>query len=157
MCWIQANLAALGQQMTKSMVGMLETAYPLPNTRPSDRHTTTDPISSQLPPGDHHRCPPSLTPQTPDYPSPAHILPVFQVAAGGPSVHRDSTKSPSRQRDGAEPRVGVAMGRHDSTRYSEPVPSTVETLLTADAPTPFGQPCSFSLVRYSVLVAGRSC
>jgi hypothetical protein len=68
----------------------------------------------------------------------------FQVTAAGLSVHRDSTESPSRPRDGAEPRVGVTMGRHDSTRDSVPVPSTVETLLTADAPTHLGNPAAFA-------------
>lgn len=139
---IRDNLEALRQQTTKSVVRVLETAYPLPNTQPSDRYTTPDPISSQLSQGTitdalTHRPPNSRLSLSCTY------LPVFHVAAGGLSVRHDSTESQSRPRDGAEPRVGVTMGRHGSTRYSVPVPSTVETLLTADAPTHLGNPAAF--------------
>lgn len=118
---IRDNLEALRQQTTKSVVRVLETAYPLPNTQPSDRYTTPDPISSQLPQGTitdalTHRPPNSRLSLSCTH------LPVFHVAAGGLSVHHDSTESQSRPRGGAEPRVGVTMGRHGSTRYSVPVP-----------------------------------
>lgn len=152
---IRDNLEALRQQTTKSVVRVLETAYPLPNTQPSDRYTTPDPISSQLPQGTitdalTHRPPNSRLSLSCTH------LPVFHVAAGGLSVHHDSTESQSRPRGGAEPRVGVTMGRHGSTRYSVPVPSTVETLLTADAPTHLGNPAA-SARRYSLLVSRQSC